>query len=118
MVQSVSNKMEVNDHYPVVAEPGEYMTHVTPPTRSKEKDISKEIVAVVRERKVKLRVLGMEGCSSNCGIHKGVFRQMTNRDPCLELLPPRMVHDQTSTTHPGRSQESSVSFGPLKELAS
>ena len=36
--------------------------------------IAKELVAVVRERAVQLRVLGMDGCSVNCGIHNGVFR--------------------------------------------
>ena len=31
VVQSVSNKLEVQDHYPVVGQPsGEYVTHVTP----------------------------------------------------------------------------------------
>ena len=54
------------------------MTHVTLSKGSKGKDIAKEIVAVVRERRVQLRVLGMDGCSTNCGIHKGVFR-------CVEL---------------------------------
>ena len=71
--------MEVRDHYPIVPEPGgDYVTHVTLSKGSKGKDIAKEIVAVVRERKVQLRVLGMDGCSTNCGIHKGVFR-------CVEL---------------------------------
>ena len=74
VVQSISNKFEIQDHYPVVAEPGgEYVTHVTP-LGSTGKDISKEIVSVVRERGVNLQVLGMDGCSTNCGIHKGVFR--------------------------------------------
>ena len=59
---------------PLVSEPGgEYVTHVTP-SGSTGKEIAKEIVSVVRERNVKLRVLGMDGCSTNCGIHKGVFR--------------------------------------------
>ena len=44
------------------------------PHGSTGKEISKEIVSVVRERGVNLQVLGMDGCSTNCGIHKGVFR--------------------------------------------
>ena len=78
VVTSVSNKVQVQDHYPVVSEPGgEYVTHVTPSgSTGKEiaKKIAKEIVSVVRERNVKLRVLGMDGCSTNCGIQRGVFR--------------------------------------------
>ena len=74
VVQSISNKLEIQDHYPVVAEPGgEYVTHVTP-LGSTGKEIAKEIVSVVRERGMDLQVLGMDGCSTNCGIHKGVFR--------------------------------------------
>ena len=44
------------------------------PSGSTGKEIAKEIVSVVRERNVKLRVLGMDGCSTNCGIHRGGFR--------------------------------------------
>ena len=74
VVQSVSNKLEVQDHYPVVAQPsGEYVTHMTP-IGSCGKDIAKEIIGVVKERNVNLRVLGMDGCSTNTGIHRGVFR--------------------------------------------
>ena len=74
VVESISNKLEIQDHYPVVAEPGgEYVTHVTP-LGSTGKEIAKEIVSVVRERGINLQVLGMDGCSTNCGIHKGVFR--------------------------------------------
>ena len=74
VVQSVSNKLEVQDHYPVVAQPsGEYVTHMTPSGHCG-KDIAKEIIGVVKERNVNLRVLGMDGCSTNTGIHRGVFR--------------------------------------------
>ena len=44
------------------------------PSGSCGKDIAKEIVGVVQERNVNLRVLGMDGCSTNTGIHRGVFR--------------------------------------------
>ena len=74
VVESISNKLEVQDHYPVLAQPsGEYVTHMTP-SGSCGKDIAKEIVGVVKERNVNLRVLGMDGCSTNTGIHRGVFR--------------------------------------------
>ena len=54
VVQSVSNKLEVQDHYPVVAQPsGEYVTHMTP-IGSCGKAIAKEIIGVVKERNVNL----------------------------------------------------------------
>ena len=74
VVKTVSNKKEVQDHYPIVAEPGgSYVTHVTP-RQGTGKDIAKEIVSVVQERGVKLKVMGMDGCSVNTGIHRGVIR--------------------------------------------
>ena len=79
VVKTVSNKLKVEDHYPIISygDPnnpdGEYITHVTP-RESRGKDIAAEVVSVVRERGVKLRVIGMDGCSTNCGIHRGVFR--------------------------------------------
>ena len=43
MVTSESNKLQVQDHYPIVSEPGgEYVTHVTPPG-STGKEIANEI---------------------------------------------------------------------------
>ena len=54
------------------------MTHVTPREGTGSK-IAKEVVTVVQERGVKLQVLGMDGCSVNTGIHRGVFR-------CVEVL--------------------------------
>ena len=78
IVTTVSNKIEIQDHYPVISEPGgNYITHLTP-REGNGKEIAAEIVSLVRERPVKLRVLGMDGCSVNCGIHRGVFR-------CVEI---------------------------------
>ena len=78
IVKTVSNKIKVQDHYPVLAEPGgEYVTHVTPHVGSG-KVIAKELVDVVRERNMRLNALGMDGCAVNTGIHKGVYR-------CMEL---------------------------------
>ena len=73
VVKTVSNKLETQDHYPIVAEPGgNYVTHVTP-QEGTGKEIAKEIVSVVKERGVRLEVLRMDGCSVNCGKHRGVF---------------------------------------------
>jgi hypothetical protein len=73
-VTIVSNKVEKQEHFVVVSEPGEkYCSHVTPYNGSGAA-IARELVAVVRERGVQLQVLGMDGCSVNCGIHNGVFR--------------------------------------------
>ena len=77
-MKTVSNKIKVQDHYPVLAEPGgEYVTHVTLHVGSR-KVIAKELVDVVRERNMRLNALGMDGCAVNTGIHKGVYR-------CMEL---------------------------------
>jgi hypothetical protein len=60
----------------VIAEPGgEYVTHISP-TEGTGLAIATDLVAVVRERGVKLKVLGMDGFSVNTGIHIGVFRMM------------------------------------------
>ena len=73
-VCTTSNKVEKQEHFVVVSEPGgEYCTHVTPENVTGA-SIAGELVAVVRERGVLLRVLGMDGCSVNCGIHNGMFR--------------------------------------------
>ena len=52
---------------------GKYCTHVTPDSGSGA-DISREMVDVVREGDVKLKVMGMDGTAVNVGIHNGVFR--------------------------------------------
>ena len=76
VVQKESNKFEIQDHYPILSQPsGEYVDHVTPKVGSG-KEIAAELLTVVRERNVKLRVLGMDGCGVNVGIHKGVIRCM------------------------------------------
>ena len=73
-VTTVSNKVEKQEHFVVVSEPGEkYCSHVTPDNGSGAA-IAREMVALVRERGVQLQVLGMDGCSVNCGIHNGCFR--------------------------------------------
>ena len=73
-VSTVSNKLEVQDHYPVVSEPGgEYVTHVTP-KEGTGRSIAKELVAIVRERNIKIRGVGCDGCAVNCGIHNGFIR--------------------------------------------
>jgi hypothetical protein len=64
----------MQEHFTCVSEPGgEYLTHVTP-TNATGRAIAKELVAVVRERNIKLEVMGMDGCSVNTGIHNGVIR--------------------------------------------
>ena len=73
-VITTSNKVEKQEHFVVVSEPGgEYCSHVAPENGTGAA-LAGELVAVVRERGVVLRILGMDGCSVNCGIHIGVFR--------------------------------------------
>ena len=73
-VHVTSNKIEKQEHFVVVSEPGgQYCSHVTPETGTGA-GIATELVTVVREKAVILRVLGMDGCPVNCGIHNGVFR--------------------------------------------
>ena len=62
------------EHFTCVSEPGSsYLTHVTP-TDATGREIASELVAVIRERNIKLEVMGMDGCSVNTGIHRGVIR--------------------------------------------
>ena len=64
----------MQEHFRCVSEPhGEYLTHVTP-INATGRAIAKELVAVVRERNIKLEVMGMDGTSVNTGIHNGVIR--------------------------------------------
>ena len=73
-VTTISNKLQIQDHYPVVSEPGSgYVTHVTP-RNGRGETIAKELVAVAKERKFLPKVMGLDGCKVNTGIHKGVFR--------------------------------------------
>ena len=91
IVVSTSNKVIVEDHYPVVAEPnGEYVTHVTPADGTG-LSLAKELVNVMKEKKtntkysvffifipmfimILFRVMGMDGCPVNTGIHNGAMR--------------------------------------------
>ena len=51
-VVTTSNKVEIQDHYPVLAQPGgDYVTHVTPEDGTG-MGLAKELVAVIRERRV------------------------------------------------------------------
>ena len=54
-VQTTGNKLVVEDHYPVVSEPGgDYVTHVTPKDASG-RALADELVSVIKESKVKIR---------------------------------------------------------------
>ena len=73
-ISSTSNKTVVQDHYPVVAEPGsEYVTHITPESGTG-LALAQELITVIRDREAKVRVIGMDGCSVNTGIHNGAIR--------------------------------------------
>ena len=73
-VSSTSNKMVVEDHFPVVAEPsGQYITHVTP-VDGTGLALAQELVPVIREKDTVIRVMGMDGCPTNTGIHNGAIR--------------------------------------------
>ena len=74
IVETTSTKTIMQEHFTCVSEPtGEYLTHVTP-NDATGRAIAKELVAVVRERNIKLQVMGMDGTSVNTGIHNGVIR--------------------------------------------
>ena len=73
-VSSTSNKIVVQDHYPIVSEPGgEYVTHITPEAGTG-LALAHELVHVIKDRGAKIRVLGMDGCPVNTGIHNGAIR--------------------------------------------
>ena len=73
-VKSKGNKKVIQDHYPLVSEPGsEYVTHVTP-IESTGRALAREVVDVIRERSATIRVIGTDGCSVNTGIHNGAVR--------------------------------------------
>ena len=60
-VISTSNKLVVEDHYPVLAEPGSsYITHLTPQGGTG-LALANEIVDVIKERDANIRVIGMDG---------------------------------------------------------
>ena len=54
-VQTTGNKLVVEDHYPVVSQPGgEYVTHVTPPEGTG-LSLANELVSVIQESSAKIR---------------------------------------------------------------
>ena len=54
-VETVGNKLVVEDHYPVISEPGgKYVTHVTP-KEGTGLSLANELVPVIRESKEKIR---------------------------------------------------------------
>ena len=73
-VITTSNKLVVEDHYPVLAEPGgDYVTHMTPENGTG-LALANEIVSVVKERSIDIKVLGCDGCSVNTGKNIGAIR--------------------------------------------
>ena len=73
-VFTTGNKLMIEDHYPVIAEPGgNYISHVTP-SDGTGRTLAKELVSVIQENNLKIKVLGMDGCSVNTGIHTGAMR--------------------------------------------
>ena len=61
VVTTTSNQVKIQDHYPVVSEPGgEYVTHVTP-TEGTGHCLSQELAAVIRERKIKVKIICQMG---------------------------------------------------------
>ena len=73
-VTKTSTALILEDHYPVLAQPGaEYVTHVTPENGTG-LALAKELVAVIKERDCATKVIGMDGCAVNTGIHNGAIR--------------------------------------------
>ena len=70
-VISTSNKLVVEDHYPVLAEPGS--SYITPQGGTG-LALANEIVDVIKERYANIRVIAMDGCAVNTGIHNGALR--------------------------------------------
>ena len=57
-----------------MAEPNsQYITHITPQAGTGHA-LALELVTVIRDREAHIRVLGMDGCSVNTGIHNGAIR--------------------------------------------
>ena len=75
-VPKTSNSLVIEDHYPVLSQPGgEYATHVTP-KEGTGLGLAKELFAVILERDWDVKVIGMDGCPVNTGIHNGAIRQL------------------------------------------
>ena len=54
-VSKTSNVMKIQDHYPILAEPGgTYITHVTPENGTG-LSLAKELVSVIKERNIAIR---------------------------------------------------------------
>ena len=71
---STSNKLEVEDHFPILAMPGaQFVTHVTPEDGTG-LSLAKELETVVREQDMPIKVIGMDGCAVNTGPHTGAIR--------------------------------------------
>ena len=74
VVSTTSNKLQQTEHFTLVSQPGKkYITHVSPPDGTG-RSVATEIVDAVREREIPLKVLGMDGCPTNTGIHNGAMR--------------------------------------------
>ena len=66
-VTTTSNTTVIEDHYPVLAQPGaQYVDHVTPQDGTGQA-LARELVALINERECKPRVIGMDGCAVNTG---------------------------------------------------
>ena len=64
-VTTTSNQFEIQDHYPVVAMPGnQYITHITP-EKGTGKCLAKEMAGVARETGMTVKLVGMDGCPVN-----------------------------------------------------
>ena len=57
---------------------GQYTTHVTPQDGTG-LALAKELVAVIQERNWDVKVIGMDGCAVNTGIHNGAIRLVEER---------------------------------------
>ena len=73
-VTTTSNQFEIQDHYPVVAMPGnQYITHITPENGTG-KCLAKEMAGVARETGMTVKLVGMDGCPVNTGKDNGAIR--------------------------------------------
>ena len=70
--------VSIEDHYVLIAEPGdEYLTHVTVPS-GKSSDIANSILAVINEHRLNdsICVIGCDSTNTNTGIKGGVIRHL------------------------------------------
>ena len=74
VITSMSNQMKIEDHFPVVGEPGgQYITHVTPADGTG-RTLPQELAAAIRERGMQVKVVGMDGCFTNTGVNNGAIK--------------------------------------------